>query len=66
MAGAPLPRRRVSAKDGELSGTPPSSPRSLFGLMKGRMMKQTLYWTLAVPLTAIAALLLLKLMPLAV
>ena len=30
------------------------------------MMKQTLYWTLAVPVTAIAALLLLKLMPLAV
>jgi hypothetical protein len=28
-------------------------------------MKQALYWTLAIPLTAIAALLLLKLMPLA-
>mgnify|MGYP001233770371 CR=1 FL=1 len=28
-------------------------------------MKQVLYWTLAVPLTALAALLLLKLMPLA-
>lgn len=29
-------------------------------------MKQAMYWTLAVPVTAIAALLLLKLMPLAV
>lgn len=28
-------------------------------------MKRTLFWTLTVPLTAIAALLLLKLMPLA-
>lgn len=29
-------------------------------------MKRTLYWTIAIPLTSIAALLLLKLMPLAI
>lgn len=29
-------------------------------------MKQVMYWTLAIPLTALAALLLLKLMPLAI
>ena len=29
-------------------------------------MKRTLYWTLTVPLTVLAALLLLKLMPLAI
>ena len=34
--------------------------------IKGQTMKQTLYWTLAIPLTAIAALVVLKLMTLAI